>query len=83
MTIGYGEDDGVFVTSSSVANGTGTLSFCDVHRDIYVYPHYSGQTRFPLLVSNNRLISQDDENSKERCIADMDLTYSQSNSRGG
>lgn len=48
-----------------------------------VISHYSVQTRFPLLVSDNRLISQDDENSREKCIADMDLTYSQSNSRGG
>ena len=75
MTIGCGEDEGVFVMSSSVANG-------DIHRDIYVHSHYSVQPCFPLLVSNNRLISQDDENSKEKCIADMDLTYSQSNSGG-
>lgn len=65
MTMGCEEDEGVFIMSSSVANGTGTLSFCDVHRHIYVYLHYS-VTRFPLLVSNDRLISQDDENSKEK-----------------
>lgn len=81
MTMGCEEDEGVFIMSSSVANGTGTLSFCDVHRHIYVYLHYS-VTRFPLLVSNDRLISQDDENSKEKCIADMDLIYSQNNSGG-
>lgn len=72
MTMGCEEDEGVFIMSSSVANGTGTLSFCDVHRHIYVGSPLLC-TRFPLLVSNDLLISQDDENSKEKCIADVGL----------
>lgn len=30
-------DEGIFDVSSSVANGTGTLLFCDSRRDIYTY----------------------------------------------